>query len=77
MIDGKLIDISGRAQLRVRYTTPYNFVVAANGSPINNSRFDKRLVELMDAALSSDAREVITTLSGLVDELPLRQVPSA
>lgn len=34
VIDGKLIDISG-AELRVRFLTPYNFVIASKASPFN------------------------------------------
>ncbi len=39
VIDGKVVDAHG-AKLRIRYLTPYNFIIAAAGSPINNKKFD-------------------------------------
>lgn len=74
VIDGRLIDLRGRSQLRVRYTTPYNFVIAANGSPINNNRFDQVLVENLNEALTGGEQEeaVVERLRKLVQELPLR-----
>lgn len=77
VIDGKLTDVRGRSELRTRYTTPYNFVIAANGSPINNSRFDSVLVEQLNFALSGDAEEVVKRLHALVEALPLRGQPNA
>ena len=50
-INGELQDIIGRAELRVRYLTPYNFLIAPNGSPINNNRFDQELVRLLRQVL--------------------------
>lgn len=74
VIDGRLVDLRGRSQLRVRYTTPYNFVIAANGSPINNNRFDELLVENLNEALVGGEQEeaVVERLRGLVQKLPLR-----
>ena len=68
MIDGKLVEFDGDIDLRVRYITPYNFVIAANGSPINNNDFDQKLVKLLNAMLK-DA-ESITFLSKEVLNLP-------
>jgi hypothetical protein len=45
IIDGKPCPTAG-AQLRVRYVTPYNFIIASQGSPINNSHFDQQLDEM-------------------------------
>ncbi len=42
VIDGKPVDTNDQAELRVRYTTPYNFVIAAHSSPINNTAYDRR-----------------------------------
>jgi len=74
MIDGKLTDLRGKSELRIRYTTPYNFVIAANGSPINNPRFDDTLVELLNEALAQPESEtvVVQRLRDLVEKLPLR-----
>jgi predicted nucleotidyltransferase len=74
VIGGRLVDIRGRSQLRVRYTTPYNFVIAAHGSPINNNRFDQILVENLNEALAGGEQEeaVVERLHKLVQQLPLR-----
>ena len=74
VIDGRLTDLRGKSELRVRYTTPYNFLIAANGSPINNSRFDDVLVRHLNEALAGEEEEVaiIEKLRLLVEELPIR-----
>ncbi len=79
MINGRLVDLVGRSELRVRYTTPYNFLIAANDSPINNNRFDDVLVERLNEALEGGEREeeVVQRLRKLVEELPLRADPYA
>ena len=41
IIDGTPVDLNGEAELRVRYLTPYNFIIAPHNSPINNTEFDK------------------------------------
>jgi predicted nucleotidyltransferase len=56
LIDGELLDIRGKNELRVRYTTSYNFIIAAHGSSINNNKFDARLTELLNALLRGDDR---------------------
>jgi hypothetical protein len=71
-IGGRIVDVSGRAELRVRYLTPYNFVIAANGSPINNSAFDARLVGVLNRALRADEEKELADLASLVEGLPLR-----
>jgi hypothetical protein len=50
IMDGKPQQIPG-AQLRVRYTTSYNFVIASHESPINNSQFDVRADEILNDIL--------------------------
>ncbi len=52
VIDGKPCRIDG-VQLRVRYLTPYNLVIAPHESPINNSTFDTRFEELMNGILEN------------------------
>jgi predicted nucleotidyltransferase len=69
-IDGKLQDVRGRTQLRLRYVTPYNFIVAANGSSINNGDFDEVLTDMLDAMLRGDDR--IEELAKAVSRLPRR-----
>ena len=51
MIGGELQDIHDRVVLRVRHLTPYNFLIAAHGSPINNFKFDQVLNKRLNAIL--------------------------
>ncbi|HXI70672.1 MAG TPA: HNH endonuclease signature motif containing protein [Verrucomicrobiae bacterium] len=50
IIDGKPQQIPG-AELRVRYITPYNFIIASQESPINNNHFDTRANEILNDIL--------------------------
>ncbi len=50
-IDGELIEFDRDVELRVRYVTPYNFVIAAHHSPINNSEFDEELAFILNNIL--------------------------
>ncbi len=70
MIEGQLQDVRGRTELRLRYVTPYNFIIAANGSAINNGDFDEVLVEKLDAMLRGEDR--IEELAKAVSRLPKR-----
>jgi hypothetical protein len=70
-IDGKLVDIIGKNELRVRYLTRYNFLIAAHGSPINNNDFDYRLEELLNGMLWGE--HTIEELAEEVRRLPKRQ----
>lgn len=40
IINGKRIHLNESANLRIRYLTPYNFIIAAKNSPYNCSKFD-------------------------------------
>ena len=70
MIEGKLQTISDRAELRGRYVTPYNFVIAATGSPLLNSDYDRRLEDHLNAMLKGEdrlpvmAKEVLSLPAG-------------
>ena len=70
VIDGKVVDMSCEAKLRVRYVTPYNLLIAPIDSPINNNRFDQQRDELLNAILRGDAS--LDTLVGAVLQLPKR-----
>lgn len=70
-IDGDLVDTIGRAALRVRYLTPYSFLLAANGSPINNNDFDLVLPKLLRAVLADD--KAFEQLVRAVEQLPRRE----
>ncbi|MBV7539081.1 hypothetical protein KW842_25255 [Duganella sp. sic0402] len=69
-IEGEIQDITGRAELRSRYLTPYNFLIAPHGSPINNQRFDSILEDFLNKILSGEA--TIEQLIQVVNKLPKR-----
>ncbi|MDZ8260641.1 hypothetical protein [Nostoc sp. ChiQUE01b] len=70
-LDGKLIELDWRAtELRARYLSPYNLVIAAIDSPINNLSFDNSFEEIMNNILRGNAS--IEDLNRAVLELPKR-----
>lgn len=52
MVNGKLESLNGRAQLRLRYLTPYNFILAAKFSPFNSNEFDRTSEEYFKGMLN-------------------------
>lgn len=68
VINDALVELGGDVELRVRYITPYNFLIAAQESPINNGGFDRRLKDLLNTMLSDD--EAIDVLSQEILKLP-------
>lgn len=70
IIDGEVVDMNRESQLRVRYVTPYNLLVAPLDSPINNNRFDQQRNEMLNAVLKGEAS--LETLVGAVLQLPKR-----
>ena len=71
-IDGELVELGSDVELRVRYITPYNFLIAAHQSPINNNQFDLKLRGLLKSVLMGTGR-----LEGLTEEvlkLPKREM---
>lgn len=75
MINGDLVSTAGNSELRIRYVSPYNFIIAANGSPINNPEFDEYLEKSLNKALLGDAEDIVEQISSAVNKLPLRQHP--
>ncbi|WP_407187329.1 nucleotidyltransferase domain-containing protein [Bradyrhizobium centrosematis] len=69
-IAGQLQDVRGRSELRVRYVSPYNFVIAANGSALNNPDFDEVLEQFLDAMLRG--KDLLDQLAAVVQRLPKR-----
>lgn len=51
VIDGKVVDLKGEAKLRIRYITPYNFIICAQFNPINNDNYDDMMVTLLNGIL--------------------------
>lgn len=67
LIDGIPQRTAG-AELRVRYLTPYNFLIAAQDSPINSKDFDRESEQLLNGILRQTA--TITDLLSAVSRLP-------
>ncbi len=68
LIKRKVVELNGDVELRVRYTTPYNFLVAAHMSPINNNQFDRELETKLNNILKGT--ETLENLSNRILELP-------
>ncbi len=68
MIGGKLVRLGNDAEIRTRYTSPYNLIIAPHESPINNGEFDRKLVEKLNEMLQEHTK--IAELNNMVGELP-------
>ncbi|HEX8192042.1 MAG TPA: hypothetical protein VF552_04015 [Allosphingosinicella sp.] len=68
--DGRIIDTAGRTELRCRYLTRSNFILCAQMSPINNTRYDRRMGELLDGMLAG--KDLLRTIAAEVEQLPRR-----
>jgi hypothetical protein len=72
VIDGNVIDLNGEARLRERYLTPYNFIIAAHESPINNTdQFYQLRADLLNRILRGEA--TVEELTSAVLKLPRRE----
>ncbi|MEP2988191.1 MAG: hypothetical protein ABJN65_08065 [Parasphingorhabdus sp.] len=74
-LEGKYVPTSGNTELRIRYITPYNFVISAVDSPINNIHFDSKLTKFLNLALTEkeNEEEILLELKKEVVRLPLRE----
>lgn len=50
LVRGKIVKTTG-AELRIRYLTDYNFIIAAKESPYNDPQFDRELTRCFDDIL--------------------------
>lgn len=71
VIDGQVVDLNREATIRVKYLTPYNILIAPQGSPINNNRFDRIRVDLLNRVLAGTS--TIEDLTAAVLQLPKRE----
>lgn len=71
VIDGQVVDLNREATIRVKYLTPYNLIIAPHGSPINNNRFDRIRVEILNQVLAGSA--TVEELTAAVLQLPKRE----
>lgn len=67
-IDGKVVDLGNEAEVRIRYISPYNFLIAAHDSAINNSKFDIEQESLLRLALTDSS--AVSILAQKISKLP-------
>jgi hypothetical protein len=72
IINGKVIE-SKSSKLRIRYLSPYNFIVAAKQSPVNSREFDQHSKEILNGMLQGthDFEQLFDFLQGLDNPLCL------
>jgi hypothetical protein len=68
VIDGRPVDVRGDVELRIRYLTPYNFLIAAQFSPLNNAEIDHQITDLLNGILRGE--QTLAGLTKLVSVLP-------
>ena len=68
VIDGKVVDLNRESELRIRYLTPYNLLIAPQGSRINNNDFDEILRQTLNDILTE--RRTLEELLVIILRLP-------
>ena len=68
IIDGKPVKLNGEAEVRVRYLSKYNLIIAPQDSPINNNDFDSTRDAILNNILSGN--DTLETLVEAVKKLP-------
>lgn len=68
VIDGTVVPLEGNAEIRRRFLTPYNFIIAPVGSCINNQEFDDERDAMLNGML--DGTVDIEQLADRVRQLP-------
>jgi hypothetical protein len=71
-LDGKFVRFNGKAQLRIRTLTAYNFLVAAHSSPINNPSYDGEFDSLLNNI--TEEKYDAMKLGDYVRALPVRNI---
>jgi len=55
-IHGKIVDVAGNVELRVRYLTKYNFLITGKFSPYNSPRFDMESEKYFNGVITGGVR---------------------
>lgn len=71
VIDGRVVDLGGEAEIRVKYLSPYNLILAAHDSPINNNNFDQARVQLLNSMLKGEV--ALEDMTATILKLPKRE----
>ncbi len=74
VIDGQLVDVRDSVELRVRYLTPTNFIIAAQNAPIAEQTFDSTREKLLNDVLKGEKtlEELVEAILKLPKRGPLR-----
>jgi len=66
-INGVTVELNKKAEVRTRFLSPYNLIIAPQGSAINSTDFDSQFGELMNAILRGESTvdDLATALSRL------------
>jgi len=70
-VNGEIVPIRGKAQLRCRFLSPYNFIIAAKFSSINNTECDIRTQNVFDEIFKGTAS--VEDLHKIIVSLPKPQ----
>lgn len=70
IIMGKPVKLDGNCEIRIRYLTPYNIIISASSSSINQSSFDENLKSYMNRMLEGE-----DCMKEFIDEV--KTLPSA
>lgn len=70
-INGVTVELNRKAEVRTRFLSPYNLVIAAQGSAINRTSFDSEFKGLMNGILSGTA--TVEDLANALNQLPKLQ----
>ena len=59
--EGAIGLVNGKAKLRIRYITPYNFIICAHFNPMNSSAYDGMLERIVNGILKgqSSVEEIV------------------
>lgn len=68
VIMGKPVKLHGESKIRTRYTSPYNMLICATGSTINQAEFDSQLEEYLNSML--EGKECMNELIEAIKILP-------
>lgn len=71
IINGEPKKLNGDEELRIRYLTPYNFIVSAQNSPINNLKFDSICAMHLNKIL--EGKSSLDVFSEKIMTLPKRE----
>jgi len=67
-INGEIVNFEGNVDLRIRYLTPYNFVVCAKFHPFNSKEGDKFTRKGLNAIIKGELS--IDSFAYMSEELP-------